>query len=166
MDATQHVVFAAVVLARLVVPLFIPRFPLPAVLLALIIDGVDQTIFQAANMTSVLDNYQSYDKALDIYYLVIAYTSTLRNWPDPAAFRIGQFLWYWRLVGVLIFETSVDGTNWVTYSMLPSNSTTTVTSAASAATGVWTGKAGKRFRVRMTPYTSGTAIVIIEAKAN
>ena len=74
MDATQHVVFAAVVFARLAVPLFIPRFPLPAVLLALIIDGVDQSIFQAANMTSVLANYQSYDKALDIYYLVIAYT--------------------------------------------------------------------------------------------
>ncbi len=106
MDATQHVVFAAVVLARLIVPLFIPRFPLPAVLLALVIDGVDQTIFQAADMSSVLANYQSYDKALDIYYLVIAYTSTLRNWPDPAAFRIGQFLWYWRLVGVLIFELS------------------------------------------------------------
>ena len=61
------------------------------------IDGVDQTIFQAADMASVLANYQSYDKALDIYYLVIAYTSTLRNWPEPAAFRIGQFLWRQRL---------------------------------------------------------------------
>jgi hypothetical protein len=105
-DAAQHLVFAAVVFARLAVPLFIPRFPLPAILLALVIDGVDQTIFQAADMTSVLANYQSYDKALDIYYLVIAYTSTLRNWPEPAAFRIGQVLWYWRLVGVLIFELS------------------------------------------------------------
>ena len=54
----------------------------------------------------MLANYQSYDKALDIYYLVIVYTSTLRNGPDPAAFRIGQFLRYWRLVGVLIFELS------------------------------------------------------------
>lgn len=106
MDATQHTIFAAVVFARLVVPLFIPRFPLPAVLAALVIDGVDQSIFQAAGMASVLSNYQSYDKALDIYYLVIAYTSTLRNWPDPAAFRVSQFLWYWRLVGVVIFELS------------------------------------------------------------
>jgi hypothetical protein len=68
-----------VVFIRLAVPLFIPRFPLPAILLVLVIDGVDQTIFGAADMASVLANYQSYDKALDIYYLVIAYTSTLRT---------------------------------------------------------------------------------------
>jgi hypothetical protein len=71
-DAAQHLVFAGVVFARLAVPLFIPRFPLPTILLVLVIDGVDQTIFQAADMASVLANYQSYDKALDIYYLVIA----------------------------------------------------------------------------------------------
>ena len=52
-------------------------------------------------MTRVLDIYQNYDKALDIYYLVIAYCATMRNWRDPFAFRVGQFLWYCRLVGVL-----------------------------------------------------------------
>ncbi|SOD70699.1 hypothetical protein SAMN05892883_0358 [Jatrophihabitans sp. GAS493] len=113
MTSTQHLVFLAVVLARLVVPLFIPRYPLPAIVAALIIDGVDQTIFQAFHVTQVLGVYQSYDKALDIYYLVIAYTATMRNWDDPFAFRIAQFLWYYRLVGVLAFELS--GQNWLLF---------------------------------------------------
>ena len=48
-------------------------------LAALVIDGLDQTIFQT--FTSLdLSGYQSYDKALDVYYLSIAYTATLRNW--------------------------------------------------------------------------------------
>jgi hypothetical protein len=96
-------VFALVVGARLIIPLFIPRFPLPAILAALVIDAADQTIFQ--NRTDLdLTNYQGYDKALDIYYLTIAYLSTIRNWTDPFAFRVAQFLWYYRLVGVVLFE--------------------------------------------------------------
>ena len=106
MDATQRIVFLAVVLARLIVPLFIPRFPLPAIVASLVIDGIDQTIFQVFHVTSVLHVYQNYDKALDVYYQVIAYAATMRNWRDPLAFRVGQFLWYYRLVGVLWFELS------------------------------------------------------------
>ena len=34
-----------------------------------------------------LDGYQSYDKALDVYYLTVAFISTLRNWLNPAALR-------------------------------------------------------------------------------
>ncbi len=68
------------------------------------LDGVDQTIFQAVDATSVLDNYQSYDKALDVYYLTIAYASTLRNWLDPFALGVARFLFYYRLVGTLAFE--------------------------------------------------------------
>ena len=37
---------------RLVVPLFIPRFPLPAILAALVIDGVDKSIFAAFTATA------------------------------------------------------------------------------------------------------------------
>lgn len=67
------------------------------------IDAWDQTIFQ--NNTDLdLTGYQGYDKALDVYYLTIAYLSTIRNWGDPFAFRVGQFLWYYRLVGVVLFE--------------------------------------------------------------
>ncbi|MGI9610350.1 MAG: hypothetical protein ACR2NL_08640 [Acidimicrobiia bacterium] len=102
---SDELIFLAVLALRLGVPLFIPRFPLPAILAALVIDAADQTIFQ--NNTDLnLDGYQGYDKALDVYYLTIAYLSTIRNWADPFAFRVGQFLWYWRLLGVLLFELS------------------------------------------------------------
>jgi hypothetical protein len=99
------VIFAAVVLARVAVPLAIPRFPLPAMLAALVIDGVDQSIFQT--FTSLdLSGYQTYDKALDVYYLSIAYVATLRNWTNFTGFRVSWFLYYYRLVGVVLFELS------------------------------------------------------------
>ena len=75
------VIFAAVVATRIAVPLAIPRFPLPAMMAAMVIDGVDQTIFQTFTDLN-LDGYQAYDKALDVYYLSIAYVATLRNWTN------------------------------------------------------------------------------------
>ena len=88
---------------RLLVPLAIPRMPLPAIIGALVLDGIDQTIFQ--RWTSLdLTGYQSYDKALDVYYLTIAYLSTMRNWDNVTAFVASRFLLYYRLVGVLLFE--------------------------------------------------------------
>lgn len=96
-------VFWAVVMARFFLPLAIPRYPLPGVVAALILDGVDQTIFQL--FTSLpLEGYQSYDKALDIYYLTITYLSTMRNWTNGYAFGVSHFLFYYRLVGVVAFE--------------------------------------------------------------
>jgi hypothetical protein len=100
---SDEVIFLVVVGLRLGIPLLILRFPLPAILASLVLDAADQTIFQ--NNTDLdLANYQGYDKALDIYYLSIAYLSTFRNWADPFAARTAQFLWYWRLVGVVLFE--------------------------------------------------------------
>jgi hypothetical protein len=99
---TETVVFLAVVGSRFLVPLLIPRFPLPAVLTALVIDGVDQSIFQAFGRNP--PGYQGYDKAMDVYYLAIAYLSTLRNWTSRPAFRVAQFLYFYRLVGVVAFE--------------------------------------------------------------
>ncbi len=96
-------VFVTVVLLRLGIPLLIPRFPLPAILAALVIDAADQTIFQ--QLTDLdLEGYQGYDKALDVYYLAIAYLATIRNWRDPFAYKVAAFLWYYRLVGVVLFE--------------------------------------------------------------
>jgi hypothetical protein len=51
-----------------------------------------------------LESYQGYDKALDIYYLTIAYISTLRNWTNRFAFKLDRFLFYYRLLGVTLFE--------------------------------------------------------------
>jgi hypothetical protein len=96
-------VFWIVAVARFLVPLAIPRFPLPGILAALILDAVDQTIFQQFPGLE-LEGYQGYDKALDIYYLAIAYITTLRNWSSLFALRVSRFLFYWRLVGVAVFE--------------------------------------------------------------
>src|SRR5690606_5460592 len=51
-----------------------------------------------------LAGYQGYDKALDIYYLSIAYVATLRNWVNLFAFRVSRVLFYLRLAGVVLFE--------------------------------------------------------------
>jgi hypothetical protein len=95
-------VFVAVVGARFLLPLLIPYYPLPAVVACLILDGVDQTLFQAFGHDP--PGYQSYDKAMDVFYLSIAYLSTLRNWESMPAFRVGWFLFFYRLVGALAFE--------------------------------------------------------------
>jgi hypothetical protein len=90
---------------RLLLPLAIPRYPLPGILAALLLDGLDQTIFQ--QFTGLpLAGYQGYDKALDIYYLTIAYAATLQNWQSHFALNLGRLLFYWRLVGVALFEVT------------------------------------------------------------
>src|SRR5688572_8080337 len=102
-DSRDLAVLVLVIAARFFVPLAIPRYPIPAGIAALVIDGVDQTIFQVFT-TLPLAGYQSYDKALDIYYLSIAYLSTMRNWTNLTAFAMSRFLFYYRLVGSLLFE--------------------------------------------------------------
>jgi hypothetical protein len=102
---TEWIVVVLVVGGRLVLPLLIPYFPVPALLACLILDSADQSIFQQFPKIP-LDGYQSYDKALDVYYLSIAYLSTLRNWTNQGAFRMSQFLYYYRMIGVILFETT------------------------------------------------------------
>ncbi len=96
-------VFWGVAIARLLLPLLIFKYPLPAILGCLVLDGIDETVFQTFTDLD-LTNYQAYDKALDIYYLVIAYLATMRNWRSNPAFLIGAGLLYYRLVGVLAFN--------------------------------------------------------------
>jgi hypothetical protein len=98
------IVFVAVVAARFLLPLAIPAFPLPAILACLVLDGVDQTIFQSFGYDP--PGYQGYDKAMDVFYLAIAYLTTMRNWQCLPAYRVGQFLYFYRLVGVVAFELS------------------------------------------------------------
>jgi hypothetical protein len=107
---TDTLVVIAILAVRLIVPLFIPRFPLPAILIALVVDAADQTILQRATDFN-LDRYQSFDKALDIYYLAIAYLAVYRNWTNDFAVIVAAFLWYYRLVGVLLFE--ILGFRWL-----------------------------------------------------
>ena len=97
------IVFAAVVGLRFLVPLRLMRYPLPAIVICLLIDAVDQSIFQQFTNLN-LDGYQTYDKALDVFYLSIAYVAVLRNWVSGPLVMTVTFLWYYRLVGVVIFE--------------------------------------------------------------
>jgi hypothetical protein len=95
-EGTDLVVMLVVLGLRLFVPLAIPKYPLPAGILCLVIDGVDKGIFQAFTDMN-LDWYQGYDKALDIYYLAIAYLATMRNWTNlpasPWAASSGTTAW-------------------------------------------------------------------------
>jgi hypothetical protein len=95
-------VFIAVVVSRALVPLTIPRWPLPGIIASLVLDAVDHSIFQAFGYDPPA--YQGYDKAMDTYYLAIAYIATLRNWSSLPAFGVGRFLYFYRLVGVTVFE--------------------------------------------------------------
>ncbi len=103
-ETSDWLIFALVVGARFLLPLLIPFYPLPAIIACLLLDGVDQTIFQLFTKLP-LEGYQSYDKALDIHYLTIAYISTFRNWTNNLAFQVSRFLFFFRLVGVVLFET-------------------------------------------------------------
>lgn len=98
----EQTVFALVVAARFLLPLLIPRFPLPAIIACLILDGVDQTIFQVFGYDPPY--YQSYDKAMDIFYLSVAYLAAMRNWDNLHAFAVARFLFYYRMLGAFLFE--------------------------------------------------------------
>lgn len=106
MDLFTLFVVVLVVGSRLLVPLLIPKYPLPSIIACLIIDAADQSIFQTLTPDLDLSGYQSYDKALDIYYLSVAYLSTFRNWTNQFAFQVSQFLFYYRIFGLALFETT------------------------------------------------------------
>jgi len=97
-----EVVFWSVVLVRFFLPLLILRYPLPAIISCLIVDGVDQTIFQSFGFEPPF--YQGYDKAMDVFYLGVAYIATLRNWASLPAFNVSRFLFFYRQIGVVAFE--------------------------------------------------------------
>jgi hypothetical protein len=101
-DSEAFLIIGLLVAGRLLLPLAIPRYPLPGILACLMLDSADQTIMQAFGIE--LAGYQGYDKALDVYYLSIAYLATMRNWENVAAFQVGRVLFYFRLLGVLAFE--------------------------------------------------------------
>ncbi len=105
-------ILGVIVGLRFVVPMLIPRWPLPAILVCLVVDGYDQTIFQtflSHDFWLQIENaYQGYDKSLDVFYLSMAYLATMRNWTNLTALATAQFLWLYRLVGVTIFEIAHD----------------------------------------------------------
>jgi hypothetical protein len=117
--ASDIAIISIVVGLRFLLPLLIPLYPLPAILACLVVDAVDQTVFQtqlsAGFWLRIQGGYQGYDKALDVYYLSLAYLSMFRNWDNQTAFRVGRFLLLYRLSGAALFETlhdSADPSSW------------------------------------------------------
>ncbi len=103
---SDQLIVLAVITGRFLLPLTIPRYPLPGIIACMLLDAADYQIFNFFTSLPIesLEGYQGYDKALDIYYLGIAYISTMRNWTNPFAFKLDRFLFFYRLVGVALFE--------------------------------------------------------------
>jgi len=112
LSADDTALVVLIVASRLFIPLLIPYAPL-VIVVAFTLDAIDGTLLEKFTTvdTGPGGAYQSWDKALDIYYLSIAYVSTMRNWTSRDAFRIAQFLFYYRLVGIAAFELS--GERWL-----------------------------------------------------
>ena len=98
----ETAVFLSVLTVRFVLPFAILKYPLPGVLACLVVDGMDQTIFQWFGFEPPF--YQGYDKAMDVFYLGVAYISTMRNWVNMHAFTVSRFLFFYRQIGVVAFE--------------------------------------------------------------
>ena len=153
MAGPEAVVFTLVVGARFLVPLLILRFPLPAVLACLVLDAADQSIFQRFGYNP--PGYQGYDKAMDVYYLALAYLATMRNWRNGSAYEVGRFLYFFRLVGVAAFELS----HWRPILLLFPNTFEYFFIAYEAVRSRWD---PTRFGLRFWVWTAGVIWVVVK----
>jgi hypothetical protein len=92
-----------VITLRLLVPLVIFRRPLVGTVAAMLLDGLDVVLVEAFGPGGMGDHYHSIDKVLDLYYLSIAAWTT-RAWNLAIPRRLAQGLFFYRVLGVLLFE--------------------------------------------------------------
>lgn len=96
-----------VILLRLIVPLSIFRYHFWGTVASVILDGIDVVIADALGATRGLDygigSYVRGDKLFDMYYLSIAFYTSLK-WGNALAKGTSIFLYVYRAVGVLLFE--------------------------------------------------------------
>lgn len=88
-------------LIRLAVPLLMLNRPLFGALLAVAIDGLDY-VFLPLHLAPDYENYQTWDKILDLYFLTFAAIVTNR-WKDQLAKTISLFTYWYRCIGVCLF---------------------------------------------------------------
>ncbi len=91
-------------LLRLVIPLFIFKWPLWGTLASSLIDLKDWSLMNFGQPSDYIF-YQNWDKAMDIYYLTFAFITTY-GWKDKTIKQIAQILFVYRLIGVIIFWLS------------------------------------------------------------
>lgn len=99
------IVSILVILARLLAPFAIFRWPLAGILLAIAADASDVMIFEVTGYGFFDGIYHRLDKILDIYYLFFAWL-VARRWDDLLARRTAAILFWWRAFGVAIFEAT------------------------------------------------------------
>lgn len=100
-DLTQGQII--VIALRLVIPLMILWRPLPGSIIALLLDAFDVVIVEFFGPGGMGDHYQNIDKVLDLYYLALQAIVAWR-WTDKRLRLVALVLFFYRLVGVVIFE--------------------------------------------------------------
>ena len=92
MNGTSDMLILLIVIAlRLLVPLAIPRYPIPAGIAALVIDGVDQTIFQRFTTLSP-GGLPGLRQGARYLLPVDRVPLDLRNWTNLDAVLMSRFL--------------------------------------------------------------------------
>jgi len=101
-----------VIAIRVLVPLSILRWPLAGGLLSLVVDALDVVLVDT--IAGLLGQppefgpiYAQLDKWLDLYYLALE-VIVARRWPEVVARRAAYLLFAWRLLGVILFEITVE----------------------------------------------------------
>lgn len=87
-------------LLRLLVPLLILRWPIFGMLASMYLDLQDFNYFTIRTEQDTT-NYQTWDKVMDIYYLSIAFYTSL-SWKEKLAKKLSVFFFSLRAVGVVV----------------------------------------------------------------
>lgn len=87
-------------LLRLLIPLLIFRWPIIGMFASMYLDLQDFNYFTIRNNQDMV-NYQTWDKIMDIYYLTIAFYTTL-SWKEILAKKLSMLLYSYRALGVAI----------------------------------------------------------------
>jgi len=94
-----------VLLIRFAVPLTIFRWPLWGALASLTADSLDVLLWDLMPW-GIPDSYHRLDKYPDMYYLGIELIVSQLRWTDAWPRRISLVLFFWRLIGFLLFEVT------------------------------------------------------------
>lgn len=96
-----------IIIIRILAGLSIFRYPLWGTVASLIIDAGDiyyiTLLFGLEIPGNTPELYHGFDKLFDTFYLSIAFYTSLK-WDEPLAKKTSIVLFFYRLVGVVIFE--------------------------------------------------------------
>lgn len=93
-----------VIALRLIIPLMILWRPLSGSIIALLLDAFDVVIVEFFGPGGMGDHYHNIDKVLDLYYLSLQAFVAWKWWSDGRLRMVALVLFFYRMVGVVIFE--------------------------------------------------------------